>query len=64
MGKKEQMPNRRYTDEFKLDAVRLAGSIGGNSAGKRLGIPQSTVTNWVRLAREGTLGGVGEKERR
>lgn len=55
MAKKEAVPNRRYTDEFKLEAVRAAGSIGGNAAAKRLGVPQSTVTNWVRGAREGTL---------
>jgi len=28
--------------------MRLAASIGGNAAAKRLGVPQSTVTNWVR----------------
>ena len=56
MSKKEPVPNRQYTAEFKLEAVRLAGSIGGNAAAKRLGIPQSTMTNWVRRSRTGTLG--------
>ena len=56
MSKKESVPNRRYTDEFKIEAVRLAGSIGGNPAAKRLGIPESTVTNWVRRSKAGTLG--------
>ena len=51
MGKKESVPNRRYTEEFKTEAVRLALSIGGNAAAKRLGIPQSTMTNWVRQSR-------------
>ena len=55
MGKKASIPNRRYTEEFKTEAVRLAQSMGGNAAAKRLGIPQSTVTNWVRRSREGTL---------
>lgn len=60
MGKKESVPNRRYTDEFKTEAVRLAQSTGGNAAAKRLGIPQSTVTNWVRRSREGeSVGGTG-----
>jgi transposase len=54
MGKKESVPNRRYTEEFKTEAVRLALSTGGNAAAKRLGIPQSTITNWVRQSREGT----------
>lgn len=53
MGKKEAVPNRQYTEEFKTEAVRLALSTGGNAAAKRLGIPQSTVTNWVRRSREG-----------
>jgi transposase len=53
MGKKESVPNRRYTEEFKAEAVRLALSTGGNAAAKRLGIPQSTMTNWVRRSREG-----------
>jgi transposase len=53
MGKKEAVPNRRYTEEFKTEAVRLALSTGGNAAAKRLGIPQSTMTNWVRRSRDG-----------
>ena len=55
MGKKEAVPNRQYTAEFKQEVVRLSASIGGNAAAKRLGVPQSTVTNWVRRARAGTL---------
>ena len=55
MRKKESVPNRQYTEEFKTEAVRLAGSTSGNAAAKRLGIPQSTITNWVRRSREGTL---------
>lgn len=55
MATKEAVPNRRYTDEFKRQAVRLAASIGGNATAKRLGVPHSTVTNWVRRAREGAL---------
>lgn len=57
MGKKASVPNRQYTEEFKTEAVRLAQSIGGNAAAKRLGIPQSTVTNWVRRSREGAAAG-------
>ena len=39
MGRKESIANRQYTDEFKVEAVRLGQSIGGNQAAKRLGIP-------------------------
>jgi len=55
MAKSEAVPNRQYTDEFKQETVRLAQSIGGNAAAKRLGVPQSTVTNWVRKASKGVL---------
>jgi transposase len=56
MSKKELVPNRRYTEEFKVEAMRLAESIGGNAAAKRLGVPQSTVTNWVRTRKTGGQG--------
>jgi transposase len=52
---KETVPNRRYTDEFKLEALRLAESVGINQAAKRLGMPSSSLGNWVRLKRNGKL---------
>ena len=54
MGKKE-VADRQYTDEFKVEAIRLAEAIGGNQAAKRLGIPESSLGNWVRLKRAGKL---------
>ena len=56
MSKKELVPNRQYTEEFKVEAIRLADAIGGNAAAKRLGVPQSTVTNWVRTRKTGRQG--------
>ena len=55
MSKKEVVANRQYTDEFKIEAVRLGESIGGNQAAKRLGIPESSLWNWMRLSRAGKL---------
>ena len=55
MGKKELVGNRQYTDEFKVEAVRLGESIGGNQAAKRLGIPESSLWNWIKLSRAGKL---------
>ena len=55
MSKKEVVSNRQYTDEFKLEAVRLGESIGGNQAAKRLGIPESSLWNWMRVSRAGKL---------
>ena len=53
---KETVPNRQYTDEFKLEALRLAESVGINQAAKRLGMPSSSLGNWARLKRSGKLG--------
>ena len=55
MGKKELVGNRQYAAEFKVEAVRLGESIGGNQAAKRLGIPESSLWNWIRLSRAGKL---------
>ena len=55
MGKKESVPKREYTEEFKAEAVKLGMSIGGNATAKRLGIPQSTMTNWIRRSKAGAL---------
>ena len=55
MGKKQSVLNRQYTDEFKVEAVRLAESIGGNPAAKRLDIPESSLWNWIKLSRGGKL---------
>ena len=54
MSRKEA-PDRQYTDEFKIEAVRLAESIGNNQAAKRLGMPESSLGNWMRLKRAGKL---------
>ena len=55
MSRKEDVPNRRYTLEYKIEAVRLAESIGGSEAAKRLEIPSSSIWNWIRLSRAGKL---------
>ena len=55
MARKTAVPNRQYTPEFKMEAVRLAESIGGNPAAKRLDIPESSLWNWVKLSRAGKL---------
>jgi transposase len=52
---KQEVANRQYTDEFKVEAVRLSESIGGSKAAKRLGIPESSLWNWIRLRRAGKL---------
>lgn len=55
MSKRALIANRQYTAEFKVEAVRLGESVGGNQAAKRLGIPESSLWNWIRLSRAGKL---------
>ena len=43
----KNVPNRRYTDEFKEEAARLANSVENNEAARRLGVPIAT-SNWAR----------------
>lgn len=47
MGEKT-VPNRRYTEEFRTEAARLANSVGHNEAARRLGVPVATIGNWAR----------------
>jgi transposase len=54
--KKVGVPSRRYTNEFKVEAVRLAHSVGCSEASRRLGIPESSLFNWIKLERAGKLG--------
>ncbi len=51
MGKMECFLDRRYTEEFRRDAVHLAEAIGGSQAAKQLGISAWSLWNWIRLTR-------------
>ena len=55
MGKKGLVRYRRYTEEFKMEAVRLAESVGGTAAAKRLGIPDGSLRNWIERSRGGRV---------
>jgi len=54
--KKVGVPDRRYTNEFKIEAIRLGQSVGYTEASRRLGMPESSLFNWVKLERAGKLG--------
>jgi transposase-like protein len=49
--KKAGVSGRRYTKEFKIEAVRLGQSVGYSEASRRLGMPESSLFNWVKLDR-------------
>lgn len=49
----KSVPKRQYTEEFKIEAARLAQSVGQHEAARRLGVPVATLGNWVRRQRKG-----------
>lgn len=55
MGNKGPVRYRRYTDEFRCEAIRLGESVGVSAAAKRLGIPDGNLRNWINRSRAGKL---------
>jgi transposase len=55
MGNKGLVRYRRYTEEFKVEAVRLSESVGAAAAAKRLGIPDGSLRNWIHRSGGGKL---------
>jgi transposase-like protein len=41
-----KLPRRQHTTEFKVEATRLAESVGGHEVARRLGVPVATLGNW------------------
>ena len=56
---------RKFTPEFKAEAVALVEASGGNIAAvaKELGIYDSSLGNWVRQVREQAEGAPSVEER-
>ena len=52
-----KLPKRQYTEEFKVEAIRLAESVGGHEAARRLGVPVATLGNWKRRRAAGGFTG-------
>lgn len=52
-GRRKPRPRRRFTDEFKAEAVRLVLDEGKtvSQVGRDLDIAQSVIGNWVNQAR-------------
>mgnify|MGYP003433167852 FL=1 len=58
----ERIPKGIYTPEFRAEAVKLveAEGLSIDRAAKRLSVPKSSLSNWVRAARAGKLTEVGK----
>lgn len=52
---KQSVVRRQYTQSFKVEAARLGESIGAVEAAKRLGVPESSLWNWIVKARTGAF---------
>ena len=46
---------KRYDNNYKVQAVKLAMEIGQTKAAKELGLSKSAIGTWVRNARTGKL---------
>ncbi len=51
----EKRTQRRYTAEYRRDAVALAQEVWASVAARQLGIPQDTLYTWISRAKQGSL---------
>lgn len=46
---------RKYDQEYKVQAVKLARKVGTKKAAEELGIPSNTLSGWIHNAKIGRL---------
>ena len=58
-------PQGRYSKEFREEAVKLVMEerLSVPEAGRRLSLPPSTITSWVKRFKAGRLGDIGKAYR-
>lgn len=61
----EKLPKSVFTKEFKEEAVKMVEEGGLNipEVSRRLSIPKSTLTHWVKRSREEKLSDSSRKQR-
>ena len=61
----ERLPQGRYTREFRIEAVKLVteGKLSIPEAAKRLSLPVSTLSNWIKASKTGKLAEIGKGQR-
>lgn len=61
----ERIPKGKFTKEFREEAVRMVveDNLSVPEVGRRLQLPSSTISNWVKAHREGRLGEIGKGQR-
>ena len=48
MSEKERRANRKFTEEFKLEAIGLGKKLGNSQAARDLGIHESQIRQWKK----------------
>jgi transposase len=61
----KRLPQGRYTREFRIEAVKLVteGKLSIPEAAKRLSLPVSTLSNWLKASKTGKLAEIGKGQR-
>lgn len=59
--KKEKVGKRKFSDEFKLEAVELANKLGASKAGRDLGINESLIRSWSKTLKKVSIGASEKK---
>jgi len=49
----DKQVRRRFTTDFKIQAIALAESLGKAAAARKLGISARSLENWVNVERQG-----------
>jgi len=58
----KRIPQGRYSKEFREESVKLVidQDLGIPEVSRRLEVPKSTVSNWVKASKAGKLGNIGK----
>ena len=55
MSDNAKRSTRKYTKDYKIEAVKLVREIGNSKASKELGVPKSTLSQWTNQAKIGYI---------
>jgi transposase len=61
----KRIPQGRYSKEFREEAVKLVidQDLSIPEVSRRLDVPKSTISNWVKASKAGKLGNIGKNRR-
>ena len=52
MSEEKKRVTRKYTEEYKKNAVKLSREVGRERASAELSIPESTLNGWLQKAKD------------